>query len=214
MQPPQLSNDQQQQSTIDHSAQQQSTTIPPPRTAIQLLNDITKDPMTLLPYPRTIAELQQVQFHTPFQETCAFKTVQGCVIGGGAGAAFTLLMSVINVGMGSSAMMQPGMPGYVEPGSSQLSLKQMRSDFRVWRRTTGQSMRTSAKGFALFSGCYAATDCALERYRGQHDWMNAIAAGGAAGGACALRSGPTAMALGLVGGAAFTYAIESFMGNH
>jgi hypothetical protein len=173
------SQQQQQQSQPQFPIQQQQQ-----RTHEQLRDAMQQNPMLFLPYPKTLEELQQIKFQTGIHETCIFKCAQGALIGGGAGAAFTLLMSVINVGMGSSAMLQPGMPGYVEPGSKQLTFKQMAQDFRAWRRVTGQSMRTSAKGFALFSGCYAATDCALERYRGRHDWMNAIAAGGIAGGIC------------------------------
>jgi import inner membrane translocase subunit TIM22 len=63
---------------------------------------------------------------------------------------------------------------------------------------------------AVFSG----TECVVEKLRGKHDGNNAIYAGCATGAALAARSGPEAMALGCAGFAAFSAAIDYFMGEH
>lgn len=58
------------------------------------------------------------------------------------------------------------------------------------------------------------TECLIERERGVHEVANAIYAGCATGGFLALSGGPTAMATGCIGFAAFSAVIEKFMGNY
>jgi len=83
-------------------------------------------------------------------------------------------------------MMGPGLHPSVD---QKFSWTQLKSDSRAWMKTTGISMRQSAKGFAAFSSMYSLSDCWLEKSRGKHDVYNAITAGGIAGAVCALRSG-------------------------
>ena len=57
-------------------------------------------------------------------------------------------------------------------------------------------------------------ECVIEQERGVHDFANPIYAGCAAGGVLGVSGGPSGVVTGCIGFAAFSAAIETFMGNH
>ncbi|KIY96372.1 import inner membrane translocase subunit Tim22 [Monoraphidium neglectum] len=89
---------------------------------------------------------------------------------------------------------------------------------RVVLRETLQLMKSKsvsyAKGFAVMGLVYSGCECLIEKRRARHDKWNAPLAGCAAGGIMAAPAGPKAMCFGCASFAAFSYAIDRFMGLH
>ncbi|KAI8465875.1 MAG: Tim17/Tim22/Tim23/Pmp24 family-domain-containing protein [Monoraphidium minutum] len=89
---------------------------------------------------------------------------------------------------------------------------------RVVLRETITLMRTKsvsyARGFAVMGLVYSGCECIIEKRRARHDAWNAPLAGCAAGSIMAAPAGPKAMCFGCASFAAFSYAIDKFMGTH
>ena len=67
---------------------------------------------------------------------------------------------------------------------------------------------STGRSFALVGGTYATGECFLERLRGRRDMRNALASGFVTGAVLAARAGPSAMAFGGAGFAAFSGVME------
>ena len=72
---------------------------------------------------------------------------------------------------------------------------------------------SSAKGFGKVATIYSAAECVVEGYRGKHDLGNGLVAGCFTGGFLARAGGPSSALMGCAGFAAFSVAIEAFMGR-
>ena len=74
-----------------------------------------------------------------------------------------------------------------------------------------RSSLSSGKNFATIGALFAGTECAIEGLRAKNDVKNGIAAGCITGGILARKAGPQAVAMGCVGFAAFSAAIEVYL---
>lgn len=82
------------------------------------------------------------------------------------------------------------------------------------RPLTKQSRRSYAKGFGAMGALFAGSECVIEKVRAKHDMYNSVYAGCTAGAILAHSGGPKAMAVGCSTFAAFSAAIDYFMGHH
>lgn len=73
--------------------------------------------------------------------------------------------------------------------------------------------RSYAKGFAAMGALFAGSECVIESYRGRHDSMNSIYAGCTTGAILAHSGGPKAICIGCASFAAFSAAIDRFLGH-
>lgn len=135
------------------------------------------------------------------RSSCIFNIVShsamGFVFGGLLGA---FLSGMASTGpeahlLNPSAAPAPGLRAQVTG-----ALREMGS--RTWR---------SAKNFAYIAALFTGFECAVETYRARHDLLNTAVAGCATGAVLGARSGPKAAAMGCVGFAAFSTAIEHFL---
>jgi mitochondrial import inner membrane translocase subunit TIM22 len=82
-------------------------------------------------------------------------------------------------------------------------------------RDMGRQMGRSARNFALLGGVFSAFECGIESYRARHDWGNTAAAGCLTGATLAARGGgPRGAALGCLGFAAFSTAVEQLLARN
>ena len=70
---------------------------------------------------------------------------------------------------------------------------------------------SSAKNFGIVGALYAGSECCVEGLRAKNDLTNSVVAGCITGGVLGLRAGPQAAAVGAVGFAAFSAAIDAYM---
>ncbi|KAK4696990.1 hypothetical protein P7C71_g1001, partial [Lecanoromycetidae sp. Uapishka_2] len=132
-------------------------------------------------------------------ESCPFKTVLSGGMGFALGGAFGLFMSSMSYDTPLSAQGQ---------ALTDLPLKeQLRRGFK----DMGTRSFSSAKNFGMVGAIFAGTECCIEGYRAKNDLTNGIAAGCITGGALGAKAGPQAAAIGCVGFAAFSAAIDSYM---
>jgi import inner membrane translocase subunit TIM22 len=93
-------------------------------------------------------------------------------------------------------------------GISDLPLKQqLKHGLRDMYRSSVSSGKNFAKVGAIFSG----TECAIEGLRAKNDLYNGVAGGCITGGVLARNAGPQAVAVGCLGFAAFSAAIDAYM---
>ena len=85
--------------------------------------------------------------------------------------------------------------------------QQLRAGLKDMYRSSVSSGRNFAKVGAIFSG----TECAIEGLRAKNDLWNGVAGGCITGGVLARNAGPQAAAVGCVGFAAFSAAIDAYM---
>ena len=91
---------------------------------------------------------------------------------------------------------------------SKLPVKeQLRQGFREM----GKASYSSGKNFGKVGALFAGTECCIEGLRAKNDLSNGVAAGCITGGLLSLHNGPQAVALGCVGFAAFSAAIDYYM---
>jgi mitochondrial import inner membrane translocase subunit TIM22 len=93
------------------------------------------------------------------------------------------------------------------PLSSLPLRKQLASGFR----DMGTRSWSTAKGFGTIGALFAGIECGIEGFRGRNDMANGVAAGCLTGGILARASGPSGMAVGCAGFAAFSAAIDAWM---
>ncbi|KAH9389794.1 Mitochondrial import inner membrane translocase subunit Tim22 [Tyrophagus putrescentiae] len=125
-----------------------------------------------------------------FFESCGFKTVLSGAVGFGLGIAVGLFTASVG-------------PELAPVNNQTQTVKE------VLREMKGKSM-SYAKNFAMLGAMFSATECAIESYRGTHDWKNGTLAGGVVGGAIGLRAGIKGGVLGAAGFAAFSTVIEYY----
>jgi import inner membrane translocase subunit TIM22 len=107
--------------------------------------------------------------------------------------------------------MGPGGVAATGPGGVPLTSLPVRDQLRAGLKDMYQSAKSSARNFGTIGGVYAFTECAVEGLRARNDLWNGITAGGITGAFLARRSGPTGVALGAAGFAAFSGAIDWYM---
>lgn len=139
-----------------------------------------------------------------FMEACVAKACVGAVMGGAMGAGMGLLI-------GSYSTIAPPMtlPGVPDPPKIPMKVQ-----FREAFYQTGRRSRRWGKNFAMVTIVFSGIECVVEKYRAKHDVRNGVIGGCVTGAVLAANQGPAAMCLGCAGFAAFSAAIDSFMGGH
>lgn len=135
---------------------------------------------------------------------CGLKAALG-VMGGGA-------MGIL-MGIFLGAMSDATPPVTVIAGKD-VPQAPFREQMRVVLRATGQKSLYWSRNFAFITGVFGGSECLVEKYRGKHDVWNSVTSGCITGAALQAKSGPQAAALGCGGFAAFSLAIDSFMGHY
>mmetsp|Transcript_22401 Transcript_22401/g.42257 ORF Transcript_22401/g.42257 Transcript_22401/m.42257 type:complete len:180 (+) Transcript_22401:55-594(+) len=133
--------------------------------------------------------------------TLGTRVVEGCTlraaISGVGGAGLGLLMG------GFLHTMQP--PPNIDTSLS--TMEQIRESYKGF----GQACVRMSRNFAKVGVVYAGVECFFERERACRDLPNAILSGCVTGGVLAFQGGPSGMALGCAGFAAFSGVIETLM---
>lgn len=155
-----------------------------------------RDP-ALLGYPNPMGAL--------YSDSCFGRMPPAFLIGLGGGAAFAFVMETFsNNGVANYTLGAPMPPS-----------KPLKEEFGVMARSYGKATVRMSKNFAPMSAVFVYSECLCEKARGKHDMWNPIIGGCAAGAAL---SAPTKSATAMAGGcamfAAFSAAMEVFMGNH
>ena len=88
----------------------------------------------------------------------------------------------------------------------------LRTQLRRGFADMGSRSYSSAKSIGFVGPKYARTECCIEGLRAKNDWKNAVSAGCITGGVLGAKAGPQAAALGCGGFAAFSTAIEWYLG--
>ncbi|CAF9943256.1 MAG: Mitochondrial import inner membrane translocase subunit tim22 [Alectoria fallacina] len=138
-------------------------------------------------------------------ESCPFKTVISGGMGFALGGAFGLFMSSVR----NTQPMSYDTP--LSASGQQLTDLPLREQLRRGFKDMGSRSFSSAKNFGLVGAIFAGTECCIEGYRAKNDLTNGITAGCITGGVLGAKAGPQAAAIGCVGFAAFSAAIDSYM---
>eukprot|EP00930_Biecheleria_cincta_P075299 TRINITY_DN62463_c0_g1_i1.p1 TRINITY_DN62463_c0_g1~~TRINITY_DN62463_c0_g1_i1.p1 ORF type:complete len:189 (+),score=38.89 TRINITY_DN62463_c0_g1_i1:155-721(+) len=93
--------------------------------------------------------------------------------------------------------------------TSQSTLQQIKHSYKGF----GQACVRMARNFSKFGFVYAGVECFFERERAVRDVPNAMYAGCVTGGILGFQGGPSGMAMGCAGIAAFSAVIELVMGH-
>lgn len=137
-------------------------------------------------------------------DSCFNKAVLGLVAGGGGGFLFGIVLGA--------------MPGAQMDSMDQSQKAErvtgMRPKMRLYFGETISKAKGMGRTFAGFSVLYGGSEGLIEKYRGKHDLLNAVAGGAFTGAAMAWRSGPGAMAGGAVFIGAFSFAIDYYMESY
>lgn len=150
----------------------------------QRFSDVMIPPVGIPQAPRSPDEIRIQRA----MDSCMFKSIMSCVIGGAMGAVFGLFTAGID----------PNITGTETP-TVQLVAKEMKV------RTVSY-----AKNFAVLGAMFAGTECLIESYRGKTELINGTASGGIVGGLIGLRAGVKAGIFGAIGFAAFSTAIDYY----
>jgi import inner membrane translocase subunit TIM22 len=94
---------------------------------------------------------------------------------------------------------------------SQISDLPLRQQIKHGLRDMYKSSLSSGRNFALVGSIFSGTECAIEGLRAKNDIYNGVAGGCITGGILARKAGPQAVAVGCVGFAAFSAAIDAYM---
>jgi len=132
-------------------------------------------------------------------ESCPVKTVMAGGMGFALGGAFGLFM----------ASMSYDSP--LTPQGREISTLPWREQLRRGFKDMGSRSFSSAKNFGLVGALFSGTECCIEGLRAKNDLKNGIAAGCITGGLLGAKAGPQAAAVGCVGFAAFSAAIDAYM---
>ncbi|KAK8203580.1 Mitochondrial import inner membrane translocase subunit tim22 [Zalaria obscura] len=146
-----------------------------------------------------LKEQQMIKYMQAAMESCPGKTVVSGVMGFGLGGVFGLFMSSMRY---DSA--------YTPQGAA-ISQLPIRQQLRTGFKEMGKASWSSAKNFGLVGAIFSGTECCIEGLRAKNDMGNGVAAGCITGGALAAKAGPQAAAVGCVGFAAFSAAIDWYM---
>jgi len=132
-------------------------------------------------------------------ESCPVKTVMAGGMGFALGGAFGLFM----------ASMSYDSP--LTPQGREISTLPWREQLRRGFKDMGSRSFSSAKNFGMVGALFSGTECCIEGLRAKNDLKNGIAAGCITGGLLGAKAGPQAAAVGCVGFAAFSAAIDAYM---
>jgi hypothetical protein len=97
------------------------------------------------------------------------------------------------------------------PQGREIANLPVRDQLRRGFKDMGTRSYSSAKNFALVGSIFSGTECCIEGLRAKNDLGNGVAAGCITGGVLGARAGPQAAAVGCVGFAAFSAAIDAYM---
>ncbi|KAI3436827.1 hypothetical protein D9Q98_006237 [Chlorella vulgaris] len=136
-----------------------------------------------------------------FMNNCVVRTIMSAVMGGGMGVLFAVFMGTMDTGstIGGSTV--------------DYQKQTVRQAFRDMAKNTLSKSKSYAKGFAAMGALFAGSECVIESYRGRHDSMNSIYAGCTTGAILAHSGGPKAICIGCASFAAFSAAIDRFLGH-
>lgn len=157
-------------------------------------------PPGLRRYRRLEAPTQEQIASEDFMNNCVVRTILSAVLGSGMGVMFGIFMGTMDTG---SAM------GGVVDYQNQT----MRQAFKEMAKNTMAKSKSYAKGFAAMGALFAGSECVIESLRAKHDARNSIYAGCATGAILAHSGGPKAIGIGCASFAAFSAAIDRFMGH-
>jgi mitochondrial import inner membrane translocase subunit TIM22 len=87
----------------------------------------------------------------------------------------------------------------------------LRQQLKHGLRDMYRSSLSSGRNFAVVGSVFSGTECAIEGLRAKNDIWNGVAGGCITGGILARKAGPQAVAVGCVGFAAFSAAIDAYM---
>ena len=135
------------------------------------------------------------------QDSCFNKGLLGGVVGYLMGGVFGLILG---------AMPGNQVESFQESQKAE-RLKGFNKKLRFYFNDTMNRATTMSKTFGRFSIVYGASECVIEKARGKHDLLNAVAGGCVTGATLGARSGPVASGVGCVGIAAFSGAIDFYM---
>lgn len=97
------------------------------------------------------------------------------------------------------------------PAASAVADLPMRQQIKAGLKDMGKASWSSAKNFGMIGALFSGTECCIEGFRGRNELSNGVAAGCVTGGILARNGGPTAVAVGCGGFAAFSAAIDYYM---
>ena len=143
-------------------------------------------------------EEKMLRMFNDISESCPFKGAMSGVVGFAFGGLFGLVMSSFDY------------TNYALPDEKPPPLRQQ---LREAARDMGKRSWSSGKNFGLVGLTYATTECAIESYRAKHDIINSASAGCISGAILAHKGGPQAAAFGCASFAAFSSAIDYFVGH-
>lgn len=156
-------------------------------------------------------------------ESCPGKTVVSGVMGFGLGGVFGLFMSSVcphppilfpprlTRTLKLTLAQQMRYDSAYTPQGAAISQLPIRQQLRTGFKEMGKASWSSAKNFGLVGAIFSGTECCIEGLRAKNDMGNGVAAGCITGGALAAKAGPQAAAVGCVGFAAFSAAIDWYM---
>ena len=75
-------------------------------------------------------------------------------------------------------------------------------------------MPCPSQSFAWMGFLFAGSECVIEKWRAKTDIYNSVSAGCVTGATLAYGTGPKGMCIGCAGFAAFSAAIDKFLGRH
>lgn len=131
------------------------------------------------------------------RESCTMQAIISGGVGGVAGLALGAILAPFN----SSAHLE----------SENLPV---REQFRKGIKDMGVQSRSWGKNLMVIGAVFSCSECFVEKTRGSSDRWNAIGGGCITGGVLAASAGPQAMAVGCMGFAAFSAAIDAMGFGH
>ncbi|WPH03884.1 Hypothetical protein R9X50_00676700 [Acrodontium crateriforme] len=152
-----------------------------------------------------LQEQQMIKYMQMAMESCPAKTVIAGTMGFGLGGVFGLFMS----SMRYDTPMAAGLPGSAATAS--FTDLPVREQLKRGFKDMGKASWSSAKNFGYIGAVFAGTECVIEGVRAKNDMYNGVMAGCATGGWLARAAGPQACAVGCLGFAAFSAAIDGYM---
>jgi import inner membrane translocase subunit TIM22 len=87
----------------------------------------------------------------------------------------------------------------------------LRQQLKIGLRDMYRSSLSSGRNFALVGSIFSGTECTIEGLRAKNDIWNGVAGGCITGGVLARKAGPQAVAVGCLGFAGFSAAIDAYM---
>lgn len=156
-------------------------------------------------------------------ESCPAKTVMSGTMGFALGGVFGLFMASVRTAS-LSPRQQNTFRSSTDSGASQMQYDTpmtaagqtltelpMREQLKRGFKDMGQRSLSSAKNFGKVGAIFAGTECCIEGYRAKNTLSNGVMAGCITGGVLAAPAGPQAAAVGCLGFAAFSAAIDAYM---